>query len=156
MIKAEETLTFWLFVFAYGSSVILSLIDYFFLKIVSFPESLAVVYFCIFALGFVIRLNTRRSLGKHFNLNIVIREDHTVVDEGLYKKVRHPMYFANLLIFVGFAGALSSALGILAVILFVIPVTMLRIVREERALLNKCKAYKEYCERTYRFVPSVW
>ena len=48
--------------------------------------------FAIAALG-VFHL-THRALGRNWSISLGVRENHELVTEGIYRKVRHPMYSA--------------------------------------------------------------
>ena len=155
--KSKETLTFWLFLFSYSFSVIISIIEYLKIKIVQFPTQLIIIFIIILILGLLLRITTRIQLQKYFNVNIVIRKDHKLINKGIYKYLRHPMYLANILIFLGIAGTFSSTLGIIVTIIFIIPTTIIRINREEKYLKNRFKnQYKKYQKTTYKMVPLIY
>ena len=81
---------------------------------------------------------------------------HKVVDTGVYKVVRHPMYAGILLFGVGMALWLESYAGAL-VALIPIGVLAVRIVFEERFLREELQGYDSYTERVrYRLIPFVW
>jgi protein-S-isoprenylcysteine O-methyltransferase Ste14 len=96
-------------------------------------------------------------LRRFFSLNIIIKKDHEIVRKGLYKYIRHPMYLSILLIFIGFAGVFSSILGIIATLVLVLPVTLLRIKREEYYLKQKTKErYEDYMRNTKKLIPFIY
>jgi len=81
---------------------------------------------------------------------------HHVVDTGPYAIVRHPMYAAAVLYFVGIPLLLGSWYGLLAVPLST-GGTALRAVLEERLLERELPGYVEYMTRVrYRLVPGLW
>ncbi len=96
------------------------------------------------------------TLGKNFNTTLHLREGHTLVTAGPYRWVRHPMYtlFVVMLVgsllltanwFIGLGGLL--ALGIVMIV---------RTPKEEAQLLEKFgDEYREYAERTGRFLPRI-
>jgi protein-S-isoprenylcysteine O-methyltransferase Ste14 len=149
--QSKELLTFWLFLFSYSITVILSLISFYFNRTIFYP------FLVLFLIGIGLRIYTKRLLGKFFHVNIVIHEDHKIIQSGIYKFIRHPMYLANFLIFLGIAGFFSSFLGIIAAIIFVIPTTILRIEKEEKYLKEKSpKEYKEYQEQSKKLIPYLY
>ena len=81
---------------------------------------------------------------------------HTVIDTGVYRLVRHPMYTGTALLLVGMPLWLESyAAGLLASL----PIELLavRIVIEERFLKRKLKGYDAYMGRVrYRLIPLLW
>ena len=82
--------------------------------------------------------------------------EHKVVDTGVYRLVRHPMYMGMSLCKVGMALWLESYA---AAILSLIPIVLLaaRIVYEERFLRRELMGYNAYAEKVrFRLVPFVW
>ncbi len=76
-------------------------------------------------------------------------------EQGLYRRVRHPMYLAELVM----AGAAPLVLGarvsMLLALAFAVVVVQ-RIAREERILVERMPGYREYAARTHRLVPYVY
>jgi len=67
------------------------------------------------------------------------------------------MYLANIFIFLGFAGFFSSLLGVISTLMFILPVTVLRIIREEYYLREKFgKKYDKYVKESDRLIPWIW
>jgi protein-S-isoprenylcysteine O-methyltransferase Ste14 len=80
----------------------------------------------------------------------------TVVDTGPYRYVRHPMYAATLLFFVGTSLLLGAWCGLAAVLALAILLSI-RIQIEEKALRSGLEGYDGYAERVrHRLVPRVW
>ena len=87
---------------------------------------------------------------------VEIQEEQTVVDTGLYGVVRHPMYCATLFLFLSMGLVLGSPVSF-AILLFYIPIIVLRIKNEEKVLLQGLQGYDEYCKKVkYRLIPFVW
>ena len=87
-----------------------------------------------------------------------IQEDRgqTVVTTGPYRYVRHPMYSAGFLYFLGTALLLGSWCGVLFEPVFVGMITV-RAVFEERMLKERLEGYDAYMAQVkYRFIPHVW
>jgi protein-S-isoprenylcysteine O-methyltransferase Ste14 len=87
---------------------------------------------------------------------VTVEAGQTVISNGLYRYVRHPMYVGNVIMMIGIPVALGSYWGLL----FVIPgafVLILRILDEEKLLIRELPGYPEYAQRVrYRLVPHVW
>jgi protein-S-isoprenylcysteine O-methyltransferase Ste14 len=98
---------------------------------------------------------TFRSLGRNITSSIVTRTEHTLVTNGPYRWVRHPLYAAGLLLHVALALLLSSwlvALAGLATLGFIRP----RIRREEAHLAARFGvAYEEYRRRSGSLLPRL-
>jgi protein-S-isoprenylcysteine O-methyltransferase Ste14 len=81
---------------------------------------------------------------------------HRVIDTGPYAHVRHPMYSATVLFFVGAPLLLGSWWGVVLAPLFV-GLFAIRAGIEERALLTGLPGYADYTARVrYRLVPGIW
>lgn len=81
---------------------------------------------------------------------------HRVVSTGPYAFVRHPMYGATSLFFVGAPLLLGSWWGVAMSPLFVL-LFAIRAGIEERALIAGLPGYADYTTRVrYRLVPGLW
>jgi protein-S-isoprenylcysteine O-methyltransferase Ste14 len=80
----------------------------------------------------------------------------TVISTGPYAVIRHPMYaFAALLLF-STPLLLGSLLGLYATVILV-ALVCLRILAEERVLLQGLPGYAEYRQKVrWRLVPHIW
>ena len=96
-----------------------------------------------------------RALGAGFTPFPKPADDGELVEEGLYRVVRHPVYTGGILFAAGIALALSPwALAVTAVLAVV---WALKASVEERLLLARYPHYAEYRERTrHRLVPYVY
>ena len=93
---------------------------------------------------------------EYLSRTIQVVEGQTVVDTGLYGKVRHPMYTATLLLYLSMPWILGSPVSFL-VMLGYIPIIVQRIRKEEEVLLQELDGYKEYTEKVrYRLIPYIW
>jgi protein-S-isoprenylcysteine O-methyltransferase Ste14 len=87
-----------------------------------------------------------------------LQEDRgqTVVTDGLYRYVRHPMYLGIILAFLGLPPALASWWALIPALL-VAAVFVYRTAREDRMLLAGLPGYEAYAQRVrYRLLPGVW
>lgn len=76
-----------------------------------------------------------------------------LVITGLYRFTRNPMYLGLAAILIGFALILENALALLGPLLFVISMTLLQIIPEERALSKIFgDEYHEYKDRVRRWI----
>jgi protein-S-isoprenylcysteine O-methyltransferase Ste14 len=106
--------------------------------------------------GFVIRIVAIATLKRNFSGALRIREDHTLVRNGIYKRVRHPAYLGAILIFTGIPVMLSSPLGFM-VMLLLIPYLLHRIKLEEGMMIERFgKEYEDYMRSSKRLIPFVY
>jgi len=81
---------------------------------------------------------------------------HQVISTGVYGFVRHPMYLAGSLLFIGTPMLLGSLYG-LAIGVLVIVLLAFRIIGEEKMLLNELEGYDTYKFKVkYRLIPFIW
>ena len=87
---------------------------------------------------------------------IEVDPKHRVISNGLYAHVRHPMYAAALILFMGISPALGSWWGLF----MVLPIKWIliwRLLDEERFLSKNLPGYEEYRQKVrYRLMPGVW
>lgn len=97
-----------------------------------------------------------RNLGTNLTASPTPVPDGSLVDTGIYGKVRHPMYLAVLLGASGWALIFGSVVGA-AVALTFLPFLMLKSRHEERKLMDTYSGYAEYKRRVRRrFIPWVF
>jgi len=87
---------------------------------------------------------------------VEIQEKQKVIDTGLYSLVRHPMYFASILMFLFMPLLLGSFYALLPLLIF--PLQMiLRIKNEEEVLEKGLEGYIEYKKKVkYKVFPFLW
>lgn len=80
-------------------------------------------------------------------------ESSVVVDGGIYRHTRNPMYLGLLLVLIAWAVWLASPWALLGPVVFVAWMTRFQIVPEERALTERFgDSYRDYCRRVRRWV----
>ncbi len=106
--------------------------------------------------GVAFRLYSIRILGKYFTTVITIQTDHTVVEDGPYRWIRHPTYSGAMLTLFGLGLALANWLSLGVVMLAAIIGYTYRIFVEEKALVKSLgDPYREYMKHTKRIIPFV-
>lgn len=95
-----------------------------------------------------------KSLGQNFSTSLTIKERQTLVTHGPYRRVRHPMYTAFILLWVAFL--LLSAnwfIGFTGIVAFVWT-TVIRTPKEEEMMSDRFgEEYLAYKQRTGRYLP---
>ena len=111
-------------------------------------------FFAIAALG-VFHL-THRALGRNWSISLDVRENHELVTEGIYRRVRHPMYSAFWLLAIAQALLLPNWIAGFAGLVGFGVLYFGRVAREERMMLETFgDSYRAYMARTGRVFPSV-
>ncbi len=82
------------------------------------------------------------------------KKNSELVQTGLYKYVRHPIYTGILISSFSFALATASGYRILITILLYI-LFMVKSEYEERLLMERYKEYESYMKKTGRFFPKI-
>jgi protein-S-isoprenylcysteine O-methyltransferase Ste14/rhodanese-related sulfurtransferase len=94
------------------------------------------------------------ALGRNFRVYAAPRRSGALIQTGVYKYVRHPMYSGVVLGLAGYVLCFGSYFFILTwaavAVLYV-----LKGVKEEAILLEKFPEYDEYRKRTWRFIPCL-
>lgn len=93
------------------------------------------------------------ALGRHFSTSLHLREGHRLVTAGPYRWVRHPMYLAYQLAWLGFLLVTGNGFAILGIMAFVLAMAV-RVGREEAMMAEAFgEDWQAYCRRTGRFIP---
>ncbi|MEM6701965.1 MAG: protein-S-isoprenylcysteine O-methyltransferase [Acidobacteriota bacterium] len=110
----------------------------------------------VFAVGMWLFWRSHSDLGRNWSVTLEVREDHTLVTQGVYNAVRHPMYtsiflwaIGQALILMNWIAGPSGLVGFGIMFLF-------RVKKEEQMMREQFGAdYEAYCQRTKRLVPYV-
>lgn len=110
----------------------------------------------LFAAGALLVAWINYHLGPNFSSTLILRDGHQLIQHGPYRRVRHPMYTAFLVMLVGMLLLTSNwflgggGLG------FVLLLMAVRTPREERMLLRHFgDEYRTYMARTGRYLPRL-
>ena len=102
----------------------------------------------------VLRLAAIRTLGKFWSLHVEIRQEHRLIQEGPYRYMRHPAYAAIILEFIGIPLVGNCYYALLLAVVAYLPVLAVRMVGEERALVEKFgEAYVNYQRQVFAVLP---
>ena len=99
-----------------------------------------------------------QNQNKFFSSLMRIQTDrgHSVCDTGIYKIIRHPAYFGNIITAIGIPLILGSLWGFMPSVLSIF-LTVIRTSLEDKTLINELDGYSDYTSRTrYRLLPYIW
>ena len=111
----------------------------------------------ILAYALYLFYRSHADLGANWSITLEVREGHTLVTEGIYRGVRHPMYSSLLLYGLGQALAVPNWVAGPSYLVAIAVLFALRVRPEERMMLEEFgPRYEQYMARTKRLVPRVW
>ena len=109
----------------------------------------------VFLIAYVLYAEVLRE-NTYLSRTIEVQENQKVIDTGLYGIVRHPMYFATVLLFFAMPLVLGSLISFVIFLTYPFLIAK-RIKGEEEFLEQELPGYKEYKEKVkYRLLPFVW
>jgi protein-S-isoprenylcysteine O-methyltransferase Ste14 len=80
----------------------------------------------------------------------------TVVQQGLYARIRHPMYLGVILAYLGIPFLLGSLWACIPAVLLIL-LYIIRTALEDQMLLNGLEGYPEYAQEVpFRILPKIW
>jgi protein-S-isoprenylcysteine O-methyltransferase Ste14 len=96
------------------------------------------------------------DLGRNWLPHLQIRVEHSLITRGMFRRIRHPMYAAHWLWGIAQALLLQNWIAGLSMLIFFIPIYLVRVTHEERMMLEHFgKEYREYMNRTGRVIPLL-
>jgi protein-S-isoprenylcysteine O-methyltransferase Ste14 len=110
-----------------------------------------------FAVGLWIFHRSHADLGTNWSITLQLRENHQLVTQGIYRRVRHPMYLGLFLYSLGQALVLPNWIAGPSYLVTFGVLYALRVGAEERMMRAKFGAqYDAYAQRTARLLPGLW
>ena len=119
------------------------------------PKVISIGASVVFLLSYLLYAEVMRE-NTYLSRTIQVQENQKVVDTGLYGIVRHPMYFATLLLFLSIPLVLGSVFSFIIFLAYPFIIAK-RIKGEEKLLENELPGYTEYKQKVkYRLIPFIW
>jgi protein-S-isoprenylcysteine O-methyltransferase Ste14 len=119
------------------------------------PLALVVVSMTIVLAGYCLFVWVLKN-NSYLSRTVEVDEDQRLITTGPYAIVRHPMYFAFLLIVLFSPMALDSYWPVLLFVPILI-IIVIRLNNEEVVMLRDLSGYREYMDKTpYRLIPGIW
>lgn len=115
-------------------------------QFIMLPEWIVIVASVLFLIAYLLYLS--KTIG--------VVANQKVIDTGMYRIVRHPMYAVTVLLFLMMPLILNSLISF--IIFLVYPFIIVKRIKNEEIILGEeLKGYKEYKEKVkYRLIPYIW
>lgn len=96
------------------------------------------------------------DLGSNWSPSLEINAEQTLITQGIYAVVRHPMYSSQFLWSIAQALLLQNWIAGVAGVVCFLPLYLIRVPREEQMMLDHFgDAYRDYMARTGRVLPKL-
>jgi protein-S-isoprenylcysteine O-methyltransferase Ste14 len=126
-------------------------------RIHTYSNVIAAVGLVFLITGIVIRWAAIYTLGKYFTGTVLIKNDHRLIQTGLYCHLRHPAYTGALLAHLGLGLSFSNWISISLSLFPFLLAALYRMHVEERTLRETFgEAYVSYSKGTKRLIPKVY
>jgi protein-S-isoprenylcysteine O-methyltransferase Ste14 len=108
-------------------------------------------------IGLWLFYRSHADLGTNWSITLEVREQHRLITQGVYRRIRHPMYSALVLYSMGHAFVIPNWIaGPSNLVAFAI-LFSLRVHAEEQMMSEAFgDDYAAYAARTKRLVPGLW
>ena len=119
------------------------------------PNIVVIVSIILFILSYILYAEVLRE-NTYLSRTIEVQKNQKVIDTGLYKIVRHPMYSVTIILFLTMPLILNSIISFIIFLIYPL-IIIKRINNEEKVLESELKGYKEYKEKVkYKLIPFIW
>lgn len=119
------------------------------------PNWVAAAAAALFLIAYGLYAEVMRE-NAYLSRTIKVEQGQTVVDNGLYGLVRHPMYAATILLFLMIPLMLGSWYALIA-FAFYPAIIIVRLKDEESLLTRELPGYSDYKKKVkYRIIPYIW
>ncbi|MBQ8495956.1 MAG: isoprenylcysteine carboxylmethyltransferase family protein [Clostridia bacterium] len=119
------------------------------------PFWVTVAASAVFLIAYALYAEVMRE-NAYLSRTIEVQKDQKVIDTGLYGIVRHPMYFATVLLFLVLPLVLGSWISFAVFCFYPVPI-IIRILNEEKILAEELDGYRDYQKKIrYRLIPFIW
>ncbi len=125
------------------------------LIIINKSAFLQVVPLALFCIGFFIGIYAIYcNKPDNFNITPDIKKDSCLINHGIYRHIRHPMYFSVALMMLGMIIYNLNLLNMSLYTLLILSI-FLKARKEEILWCQKSDEYEKYREKTKAFIPFI-
>ena len=120
------------------------------------PVGMGYVGAILFAFAIYLIWRSHHDLGRNWTPIVALRDKATLVTDGIFRLIRHPMYAAHLLWAVAQVFLLPNWLAGYSFLIVQVPFCFVRIRAEEAMMLEQFgEQYRGYMARTSRLIPKI-
>lgn len=122
---------------------------------IKLPFAVNIVAAIVFIIAYTLYAEVLRE-NAYLSRTIKVVEGQKVISTGLYGIVRHPMYFATVLLFMSIPLVLGSLVSFVVFLTYPF-IIVARIKNEEEVLGRELEGYDEYKKKVkFRMIPFIW
>lgn len=122
---------------------------------IKLPFAVNIVAAIVFIIAYTLYAEVLRE-NAYLSRTIKVVEGQKVISTGLYGIVRHPMYFATILLFLAMPLVLGSLVSFVVFLTYPF-IIVARIKNEEEVLGRELEGYDEYKKKVkFRMIPFIW
>ena len=120
------------------------------------PSMVPWVGLVVMGLALYLFYRSHADLGLNWSATLEVRSGHTLITEGVYRSIRHPMYSAIWLFGLAQAMLLANWVAGFSALVTFAPLYFVRVPREEQMMVEVFGAeYERYIQRTGRLLPRL-
>lgn len=116
----------------------------------------ATIGLLIIVFGGWVNIAGRVKLGRNWANQVTIYRDQQLVEAGVYRWVRHPLYASLIWMFYGASLVYLNVAVFMATTLVFLPFMYYRARQEEKLLQKEFAHYTRYRQRVGMFFPKLW
>jgi len=147
--------TAWLIMVPYWLVILSSAVEYTSGRHGQPPLAAVIAGVALFAVATALRVRAHLDLGAQFSMFIEEGKSGGLVTTGLYSKIRHPLYLANIALFLACPTFLAVRWAWLAAAMGIVGVVT-RIEIEEQHLTRTFDGYATYAQTTWKLIPRIY
>lgn len=122
---------------------------------IKLPNIIVIISSIIFIVSYILYMEVLRE-NTYLSRTIKVQKNQKVVDSGLYRIVRHPMYSITIILFLSMPLILNSIISFIIFLTYPFIIAK-RINNEEQVLEKELDGYSKYKKKVkYKLIPFVW
>ena len=124
-------------------------------RLSSLPNNVIIISSILFLISYIFYAEVLRE-NAYLSRTIEVDNQQKIIDTGLYKIIRHPMYLITIILFLTMPLILNSIISF--IIFMIYPFIIVKRIKNEEKLLEKeLKEYKKYKNKVkYKLIPFIW